>query len=112
MSVTIDSPEAHIIRKMIPFSTMPHNIFKVICGKIVIETARSGEFLFKRGETNNDLIYLLDGDVSLESGLLKMEDIKSGSDSARFAIAHQFPRKVDAVAKKLRQFFTFKYYFY
>ena len=99
MPVDIDSKEGHIIRKMIPFSTMPNNIFKVICGKISIESARSGTFLFKRGQTNNDLIYLLKGDVSLEVAPLKIETIKSGTESARFALAHQFPRKVNALAK-------------
>ncbi|NOQ36409.1 MAG: cyclic nucleotide-binding domain-containing protein [Methylococcaceae bacterium] len=99
MPVDIDSPEGHIIRKMIPFSTMPNNIFKVICGKIVIENARSGTFLFKRGDTKNDLFYLLKGEVSLEVAPLKMEIIKAGTESSRFAIAHQLPRKVNAVAK-------------
>jgi CRP-like cAMP-binding protein len=78
---------------------MPNNIFKVICGKITVETARSGSFLFKRGDTNSDLVYLLKGDISLEVAPLKIEVIKAGSESALFAIAHQFPRKVDAVAK-------------
>jgi len=99
MPVNIDSPEGHIIRKLIPFSTMPNNIFKVICGKITVETIRSGRFLFKRGDTNSDLIYLLAGEISLEVAPLKIEVIKAGSESALFAIAHQFPRKVDAIAK-------------
>lgn len=99
MPVDIDSPEGHIIRKMIPFSTMPNNIFKVICGKIVVETARSGTFLFRRGDTDSDLVYLLKGEISLEVDPLKIEVIKAGTESARFAIAHQLPRKVNAVAK-------------
>ncbi len=99
MSVNIDSPEGHVIRKMIPFSTLPTNIFKVICGKITVENVRSGTFLFKRGDTSSDLIYLLKGEISLEVAPLNIEVIKAGSESALFAIAHQLPRKVDAVAK-------------
>jgi CRP-like cAMP-binding protein len=99
MPVDIDSPEGHIIRKMVPFSTMPNSIFKVICGKIVLETARSGTFLFKRGDVNKELVYLLKGEVSLEVDKLKMEVIKAGTESARFALAHQIPRKVNGVAK-------------
>lgn len=104
MSVKNDSPEGYIIRKMIPFSTMPNHIFKVICEKIVVENVRSGTFLFKRGDTNNELIYLLKGEISLEALPLKIEVIKEGSESARFAIAHQFPRKIDAVAKSTVRF--------
>ncbi len=104
MPVDIDSPEGQIIRKMVPFSTMPAPVFKVICDKIVVETARSGSFLFKRGDTNNELIYLLKGEVSLEVDKLKMEVIKAGSESARFALAHQLPRKVNGVANGSVQF--------
>jgi CRP-like cAMP-binding protein len=99
MPVDIDSPEGHLIRKMVPFSTMPNAVFKVICDKVVVENARSGAFLFKRGDTDSNLIYLLKGEVSLEVDKLKMEIIKAGTESARFALAHQLPRKVNAVAK-------------
>ncbi len=105
MPVEIDSPEGQIIRKMVPFSTMPHAVFKVICDQIMLETARSGTLLFKRGDTENDLIYLLKGEVSLEVDKLKMEVIKAGSESARFALAHQLPRKINAVAKGSVRFF-------
>lgn len=104
MPVDIDSPEGHIIRKMVPFSTMPNSIFKVICDKVVLENARSGAFLFKRGDTHKELIYLLKGEVSLEVDKLKMEVIKAGTESARFALAHQLPRKVNGVAKGSVQF--------
>lgn len=104
MPVDIDSPEGHIIRKMVPFSTMPSSIFKVICDKIVVETAKSGAFLFKRGDTKKELVYLLKGEVSLEVDKLKMEVIKAGTESARFALAHQIPRKVNGVAKGTVQF--------
>jgi CRP-like cAMP-binding protein len=104
MPVDIDSPEGHIIRKMVPFSTMPSSIFKVICDKITTETAKSGAFLFKRGDTKKELVYLLKGEVSLEVDKLKMEVIKAGTESARFALAHQIPRKVNGVAKGTVQF--------
>lgn len=104
MPVDIDSPEGHIIRKMVPFSTMPNSIFKVICDKITVETARSGAFLFKRGDTKKELVYLLKGEVSLEVDKLKMEVIKAGTESARFALAHQIPRKVNGMAKGTVQF--------
>ena len=104
MPVDIDSLEGHIIRKMVPFSTMPSSIFKVICDKISVETAKSGTFLFKRGDTTKELVYLLKGEVSLEVDKLKMEVIKAGTESARFALAHQIPRKVNGVAKGTVQF--------
>ena len=98
MSIKVDSTEGAIIRQMIPFSTMANHTFRVICRKIEIEKIASGAYLFKRGDDQNDLIYLLKGAISLEAGPLKVEIIKAGSDSAQFAIAHQLPRKIDAIA--------------
>lgn len=54
--------------------------------------------LFRRGDENRDLFYLLDGSINLKTDTFNIETIKAGSDSARFAIGHQIPRKVDAVA--------------
>ncbi|MCK5872231.1 MAG: cyclic nucleotide-binding domain-containing protein [Methylococcales bacterium] len=99
MSIKIDSPDGGTIRQMIPFSTMSNHIFKVICRKIVIETIEDRVCLFKRGDCHNELIYLLEGSVSLEAGDLKLEMIVAGSESAKFAIAHQLPRKIDAFAQ-------------
>jgi CRP-like cAMP-binding protein/uncharacterized protein (UPF0335 family) len=98
MSIQVDSTEGDIIRQMIPFSTMANHTFRMICRKIEIENIPSGAYLFKRGDAQNDLIYLLKGLISLESGALKVETIAAGSDSAQFAIAHQLPRKIDAIA--------------
>ncbi|MCK5897757.1 MAG: cyclic nucleotide-binding domain-containing protein [Methylococcales bacterium] len=99
MSIKIDSPDGGMIRQMIPFSTMSNHIFRVICRKIVIETVEDGGCLFKRGDSHNELIYLLEGSVSLEAGELKLEMITAGSESAKFAVAHQLPRKIDAFAQ-------------
>jgi CRP-like cAMP-binding protein len=111
MAVDIDSTDGRLIRTMIPFSTMPNNVFKVICDKITIETVKSGQFLFKRGDTEKELIYLIKGEVSLEVDKLKMEIIKTGTESARFALAHQFPRKVNAVAKGTVRYFRLNHIF-
>ncbi|MCK5727603.1 MAG: cyclic nucleotide-binding domain-containing protein [Methylococcales bacterium] len=99
MSIKIDSSDGGIIRQMIPFSTMSNHIFKVICRKIMIDMAEDGACLFQRGDNHNELIYLLEGSISLEAGELKLEMITAGSESAKFAIAHQLPRKIDAFAQ-------------
>lgn len=69
-----------------------------------IESADRGQFLFKRGDADSDLYYLIDGSIILQTESFKIETITAGSDSARFAIAHQIPRKVDAVANSRIQY--------
>jgi CRP-like cAMP-binding protein len=98
MAVDIHSEEGRVIRQLIPLATLPFNRFEAFCARFVVEEADDGRFLFKRGDVDADLYYLLQGSVTLQTETLKIETIKAGSDSARFALAHQIPRKVNAVA--------------
>jgi len=98
VAVDIHSAEGRVIRQLIPLSTLPFSKFEALCAQIKIEDAEEGQFLFKCGDERNDLVYLIDGSVTLQTDLLKIETIKSDSPSARFALAHQIPRKVHAVA--------------
>ncbi|MGR8930657.1 MAG: cyclic nucleotide-binding domain-containing protein [Gammaproteobacteria bacterium] len=98
MAVDINSEEARIIRQLIPLSNLPYNQFVSLCDSLQIETAEQGEVLFGRGDDDSALYFLVDGSIDLKTEAFVVETIKAGSDSARFAIAHQIPRKIDAVA--------------
>lgn len=104
MAVDASSEEALIIRQLIPISRLPTQSFVNLCAQLQLQCAEQGTILFKRGDENRDLFYLLDGSVNLQTDTFNIEIIKAGSDSARFAIAHQIPRKVDAVANSRIQF--------
>ncbi len=96
MAILIHSEEGNKLRQLIPLTTLPLDHFEAICQQVTIENARPGEFLFKRFDTDDQLIFLVDGSVSLQSGELKTDTITSGTDTGRFALAHQIPRKIDA----------------
>ena len=98
MAVDIHSAEGRVIRQLIPLSTLPFTKFEALCAQIKLEDAEDGQYLFRCGDERNELVYLVDGSVTLKTDLLKIETIKSDSPSARFALAHQIPRKVCAVA--------------
>ncbi|MCQ8127843.1 cyclic nucleotide-binding domain-containing protein [Methylomonas rivi] len=104
MAVDSQSEEARIIRQLIPLSTLPSQAFISLCAQLQLEHAEQGAVLFKRGDRNTSLYYLLDGSINLQTETFTIETLKAGSDSARFAIAHQVPRKVDAVANSRIQF--------
>lgn len=97
MAVHINSEEHRILRKLIPLATFPSAAFKELCTNITVEQVQDG-IIFKKGDTNTDLVYLLDGSVTLQAEGLVVELINSESESAKFALAHQIPRKIDAVA--------------
>ncbi|MEN8259145.1 MAG: cyclic nucleotide-binding domain-containing protein [Pseudomonadota bacterium] len=98
MPVDANSKEAESIRRLIPVSTLSLSRFTELCSQIVIEEGSIGTVLFRQGDTKKEFVYLLSGNVTLHAGGMEMDTISGGSDPSRFAIAHQLPRKVNAVA--------------
>jgi len=96
MTVDSQSEEGQIIRQLIPLSTIPTDHFEQICDQLVVVEAKANTFLFKKNDTDKALIYLIKGSISLQSDSLIVDCIDSGSESSRFALAHQLPRKIDA----------------
>jgi len=97
MTVDVDSEDGLIIRKLIPLATLPGARFNALCADMTVEQIQDG-FLFKKGDVSPQLVYLISGEVTLQAAGLVVEVIAAGSDSAKFALAHQIPRKIDAVA--------------
>ena len=97
MAVSLNSQEGKILRRLIPLETYPKAAFEELCLNISVEQVQEG-YLFRRGDTDTALVYLLAGSVTLQAEGLIVEVIDAHSESARFALAHQIPRKIDAVA--------------
>ena len=97
MAVDVNSKDGRIIRKLIPLATLPGTQFSALCAEMTVEEMQGG-VLFKKGDRDAHLIYLLSGEITLQSDGLVVEVISAESDSAKFALAHQIPRKIDAVA--------------
>lgn len=93
-----NSEDGQALRKRIPLSTIPSQYFNDLCTEIKINEVPAGSFLFRRADPTTSFIYLLQGSIALENGSLKIETITANSDAAKFAIAHQFPRKISARA--------------
>jgi len=97
MTVDVNSEDGLIIRKLIPLATLPGARFNALCAEMTVEETQDG-FLFKKGDVSPLLVYLISGEVTLQAAGLVVDVIAAGSDSAKFALAHQIPRKIDAVA--------------
>ena len=100
MAVHSNSEESRILRQLYPLATFPSEAFKELCTNITVEQVQDAA-IFKKGDTNTDLVYLLNGSVTLQADGLIVEVINAESESAKFALAHQIPRKIDAVANGL-----------
>ncbi|MGZ5058446.1 MAG: cyclic nucleotide-binding domain-containing protein [Methylobacter sp.] len=97
MAIDGNSEDGLVIRKLIPLATLPSAQFNALCAEITVEEIQDG-FLFKKGDISPELVYLITGEVTLQAAGLVVEVIAANSDSAKFALAHQIPRKIDAVA--------------
>ncbi len=86
------------LRKLIPFITMPAQQFKQLYADITVKEVPQGDFLFKNGDVTDAFLYLIKGSVSLEADEFEIETITAGTEAAKFALAHQFPRKISARA--------------
>ncbi len=100
MTVNPQSEEGRILRKLVPLTLFPSEAFAELCTNITVEQVKD-DAIFKRGDTATDLIYLLSGSVTLQSGELVVDVIDAATESAKFALAHQIPRKIDAIANGL-----------
>lgn len=99
MSAVPNTHEGRELRRLIPLNTLPENRLEQVCSEVKIEEAAKSTALFHQGEATHEFVYLLSGTISLQAGGVEMDSVVGGSDVARFALAHQNPRKVSAIAK-------------
>ena len=87
------------LQELVPLNALSDTSFKEIAGKIVIEEVRSDHYLFRKGDHDNQFVYLLHGKIDLIDGHRKVTgEIESGSDISRYPVANQQPRPLSARA--------------
>ena len=99
MSALLTNKEQKILRQFIPLNSLSVAHFNSICDDVRVEEHAKGTVLFEQGDDAKEFIYLISGMISLYAGDMEMETVVTGSEAARFAIAHHLPRKVKAVSK-------------
>ena len=87
------------LKNLVPLNTLTDAQLTQLQKQVVVEQAEKGEYLFREGETGHHNIYLLSGAIALLSGGKEVDLVRSGTKTARFALAHQLPRKYSGRAK-------------
>jgi CRP-like cAMP-binding protein/chromosome segregation ATPase len=96
---TLSPQELARLRSLVPLHTLPDDAFSELLVDAGFETLRKGGVLFEQGATDHENVYLLEGSVALISNDAEVDKVSAGSDTARFPLAHQLPRKQGARAK-------------
>ncbi len=99
MAVPNNKSDDALLKNLVPLNTLSEQQLGQLLSRIVIQKARRGDYLFREGDSDHQNIYLLSGTVALLSGQKEMDLVSSGTQTARFALAHQLPRKHSARAK-------------
>jgi CRP-like cAMP-binding protein len=87
------------LSKFEPLNSLnPENV-KEIAAKLGVIEIPKGNNVFVKGDSNDDHIFLYEGEVELREGNRSIKTIQADSDEARVALAHIIPRDYSAVAK-------------
>ncbi len=87
------------LRKLIPLNTLsPAKLGELLRG-LSVEKVVSGTYLFRKGDLDQQNVYLLAGRVSLMNDRSEIDVVVGGSSLAKFPIAHRMPRECSAITK-------------
>ena len=90
-----------ILQELVPLNALSPERFREVSDKILVEEVKSGRYLFRKGDRDNQSIYLLEGQVNLIDGFRKVaSEVVSGTDISRYPISNVQPRAVSARAAK------------
>ncbi len=87
-----------LLKNLVPLNALPEEHLGQLLSRIRLERLAPGGYLFREGDTDHEHVYLLEGRISLLSGGKAVDSVQSGTNTARFALAHQWPRKFSARA--------------
>ncbi len=86
------------LRSFSPLNGLKRDNLRAILDKILLLEASRGQTLFKKGDTEKRIVYVLSGMIELTEDNKVVETITGGTDEARNPIAPILPRQQTAVA--------------
>ena len=93
--------DSKLLQELVPLNALSAERFRELSEKIIIEEVLAGQYLFRKGDRDNQSTYLLEGKVNLIDGFRKVtSEVEAGTDISRYPIANQQPRSLSARAVK------------
>jgi len=98
MAVVPKQDSLQMLKKLIPLNLLSDGDLEQLMETAVFKKERAGSYLFRQGDTDYHNIYLLSGRVALLDNVKEVDRVAAGSETGRFPLAHQIPRKNSARA--------------
>jgi CRP-like cAMP-binding protein len=93
MSTTVDKS---VLQTLVPLNSLnPDNLLE-LANKTVVESIAAGRYLFKKGDSEKQHIYLLSGSVDLMQDKEVVKTINKKSPELKQPLAHAHPRQLSA----------------
>ncbi|NNE38448.1 MAG: cyclic nucleotide-binding domain-containing protein [Gammaproteobacteria bacterium] len=88
-----------ILKTFVPPNALNYENFEELASKTHVEEVPAGRAIFKAGDSDNQSIYLVEGEVELKAANGAVSLIKAGSEQAKHAMSNLQPRKHTATTK-------------
>ncbi len=98
MAVVPKTNSLQTLKKLVPLNLLPEADLEQLLKTAVFKQDRAGGYLFRQGDTDYHNVYLLSGKVALLENMREVDRVAADSETARFPLAHQIPRKNSARA--------------
>ena len=98
MAVVTEQNSLQTLKKLIPLNLLSDADLEQLLKAATFKKDRAGSYLFRQGDTDYHNVYLLSGKVALLENSSEVDRVAAGSETARFPLGHQIPRKNSAKA--------------
>ncbi|MBT3900983.1 MAG: cyclic nucleotide-binding domain-containing protein, partial [Gammaproteobacteria bacterium] len=93
----MDSNDQEHIRSLIPFAQMPDDIFKSTIPFITLKKYAPSKIVFKRGDTDILVYWLMEGSVDLLDKNFEARSRKSKDENAKYVLDSHEPHRITAI---------------
>jgi CRP-like cAMP-binding protein len=98
MAVVTEQNSLLTLKKLIPLNLLSEADLEQLLKTATFKKDRAGSYLFRQGDTDYHNVYLLSGKVALLENSSEVDRVAAGSETSRFPLGHQIPRKNSAKA--------------
>ncbi len=96
MSNKTDIISEAILAKLVPLGALPAELRSQIGTKAKLQEIPTGGHVFQKGDTDNEAVYLVAGEVQFYTGDKVTDTLKADSEAARHPLAPALPRETSA----------------
>ena len=93
-------PDIAALRTLVPINSLAPAHCEELAPAVTVEKISKGQMLFKQGTTDNETLYVLEGEVELiQTGSREGRVIRGGTEQARYPLAQLKPRQFSGKTK-------------